>query len=240
MNEIFKDILKDIKLPGEDALTSNDLSVLQQFCEEKAKTGELVIEWEGGGDSGAYTLKHNNIEIEIYGKEGTDIATMLVDMVADRLDYYGFDGNFYTTGRLVYDKEEKHFYGEDNYSTSENDTQPCNIPVHVPQDVWFDSIHIFMEGGGYDDFKVQADLIVNNGPFTERHEAVAKMISDDIKKALEAVFETVESFDNVWENVTLAKNSFVANGDLLVAEITGVSYSYENNITKEVCIPVTD
>lgn len=234
------DILNDIELPGETCCSDAELSELVQFCDEKALTGELAFEWEGGNDSGAFTLKHNDDEIETYCRDSLPVANKLADLLAARLEYYGFDGNFYTSGRLVYSKEDKCFYGEDNYSTTDSETLTCDIPVKLPTGLWFDSVRITMEGGRYDSYGINVDIIVNNGPFTEAHEAAAKRISTDIENCLGTVFENIENFEGVMEDLRFTKGEFERNGDSLTAKITELNYSYEDSEVKDISISIID
>ncbi len=154
-------------------------SVLQ-WCRDQVEQGkELVIHWEGGGDSGWCYFKINGKEVN------NEYTEYLVDMMYAELDYGSWAGEFSAVGDATFSLEENAFVGEDSYSEEDLMHFPCVIPFEVSESLWFDSISIDTEADDADDeIRVECIFNIRNGFKSSDHLKEEENISKVIKTQL--------------------------------------------------------
>jgi hypothetical protein len=202
-----------------------------EVCDELTKNGKsLIITWDGGNDDGWF-------EILLDGKLiGDEIDFDPIEAyITDQLGYGSFNGDYSTTGELIYNRETKSFEGIDTYSTSESDNYLCKIKVIVPDDIWFDQLDINIEMQDDDDEpNVASSFIISNGPRIDLHTEIENKIGKNIKKQVMKIQEGIRNFNSLYENVSIANREFSKRKDKLFFIIKKVGYSYDgcqdNNI----------
>jgi len=164
-------------------------SVLQ-WCRDQVEQGkELVIHWEGGGDSGWCYFKINGKEVN------NEYTEYLVDMMYAELDYGSWAGEYSAIGDATFSLEENAFIGEDSYSEEELLAFPCTVSFEVPESLWFDSISIDTESDDADDdIRVECIFNIKNGFKSSDHLKEEENISEVIKAQLaDFITETCNS-----------------------------------------------
>lgn len=198
------------------------LQELLAWCDKHHEEGkELVILWDGGGDSGW-------VHFQIDEEECSDPeADQLVDMMYDQLDYGSWAGEFSASGQAPWDPEQKAFVGVDYYSESESVTAEANIEVRVPKYIPFDEIRINTQDEEAD---TTTEIMIMNGFIHPETDAVEEKLNATLQpKFSEAVDKAVEAnqqeFDSAWGDYRLMRADFKEDGDELVAKIELVQYS---------------
>ncbi len=154
---------------------------VKEWCDQQVAEGkEIVIKWEGGGDSGWVYFEIDGEQVE---NEYTDA---LVNYCYDALDYGSWAGEFDASGEAVYNPESGTFSGTDYYR--ESDTVPMNINavLTIPKDLWFESVDIELDE--YDEptsVEPQISLVVNNGFKTDDHKEVENKIAEEFKSIVD-------------------------------------------------------
>lgn len=207
------------------------LQELLDWCDKHHEEGkELVILWDGGGDSGW-------VHFQIDEEECSDPqAEQLVDMMYDQLDYGSWAGEFSASGQAPWDPEKKAFVGIDYYSEEENVTTAANIEVRVPKYIPFDEIRINTQDEEAD---TTTEIMIMNGFIHPETEAVEEKLneilqakfSDAIDKAIK---ENDQDFSTAWGDYRLVKSDFKEDGDELVGTIELVQYSIHEGDEKDV------
>lgn len=169
------------------------------LCDRMTSNGEtLSITWEGGEDSGGYTLLLNGEDISPQwgSTEPNDVEKdRLINYIADHMDYGSFAGSFYTSGELFYNREDKSFSGDDHYSETEGGHIPFNYSTVIPSSIWFDNIRIEMSGGSEGQIDtVNFEFFVTNGFKTTEHDAVAEKIIKELEAHLNKVYSECKGF----------------------------------------------
>jgi len=203
------------------------VSQLNRLCKQ-GKTVEVT--WSGGSDSGCYRLL-------IDGKDCSDhsLFDLIEDDIHQELGYGGFDGDFSTEGKLVYDSKEKSFIGVGTDSVAESTTlENIKIRFSVPSNLYFDSVIITQEGdfSEHTDDIVKVRFIVKNGPVFKEHLEVEEKLSSKLGADLynEVTSQPNLDFDDVrygYNDWQFDREDFVKNnkGDL-IAFITSIDVSY--------------
>lgn len=144
-----------------------------QFLLIKQAGQSITFEWNGGSDEGGGQIYINGSSL--LDDDDIDVTYPLEDLLLSELGYGGFDGDFSTSGELTFDPETLCFKGYDDHETNEWETIDANLHLLVPTDIYYNEIVI-----QFVDDSVQVQLRVNNGPYTQRHVEIEKMIKGNI------------------------------------------------------------
>mgnify|MGYP007090476665 CR=1 FL=1 len=148
-----------------------------QWCKELHEAGnELVMKWEGGGDSGwAY--------FEIDGEEADNEYTRaLVDQMDTTLDYGSWAGEFNASGSATYNPETNSFEGTDFYGEDENEVLDIDFTIRVPNKFWFSTFHVEVERNYDDHTNVAASFLVKNGFLSQEHTDFCRNLEQELLK----------------------------------------------------------
>ena len=206
----------------------NDLTA---YCDKLTEDGkELSVEWDGGGDSGQFTMLLNGEDITAWDDSP---EAQILDVVMNKLDYGSFAGEFHTEGTLIYDREQKAFKGVDNYSYTEGTEEEVNISFVIPDDIWFDSVFLFVDTPE-ELPEVRLDITVDNGPVSDRHLELEEKLSEELSEAI--LHKIEDSFDGCWFELRIPKTEAtkIEGGWQLTWKT--FEYSYRVYTEKDVCI----
>src|ERR1700735_3777194 len=116
-------------------MTKSDNEALIARCDQLTENGQVLsIDWEGGGDSGEFTMKLNGEDVS----EQTEIDERIIELVAEGIGYESFACHSSTHGSAISDRWEKSFSGTDFYSSSDQGVEECSIKLTIPSWLWFD------------------------------------------------------------------------------------------------------
>ncbi len=212
------------------------ISAMRAHCDQLCAGGkELTISWEGGNDEGWLTM-------ELDGKEiisPSDIEQKIIDTVENMLGYGSFAGDFSTSGKVSYDRDQKCFTGEDTYSESVGDTRDCQIDLFIPGDIWFDRLMLRFESDG-NIVNCIIDLVILNGPYPAHADKILEEIEKQVAKSIMLITDGIDNFDGVWDNLNLDRASFEASDGLLKYQITQFYYSFNEDEYKEILVPLDE
>lgn len=203
------------------------------WCLKKTEEGsEVVLKWDGGGDSGW-------VHLEVDGEDSSDAeAEALVDMMYDQLDYGSWAGEFSASGEAPFDPETKMFQGTDYYSETDSAAADCKIEIRIPKYIHFDDLEIHTEDI---ECVTTVSFGIRNG--FEHPEAaaleikLAEELRDQIVEAAEADVEDEDDIDGFYETYHLFRDSdFTEDGNDLVHTMTHVMYSKRYTTEKDAFI----
>jgi hypothetical protein len=200
-----------------------DLSIKEilDWCMKKHEEGsEVVLKWDGGGDSGW-------VHIEVDGEDSNDAeAEALVDMMYDKLDYGSWAGEFSASGEAPFDPDTKMFQGTDYYTETDTTVAKANIEIRIPKHIHFDDVDINTED---EDCNANVTFGIRNGFDHPDTEALVKeletMLSDKILEAAKADVEDEDDIDGFWENYQIFRTDFTEDGNDLVYILEDITYS---------------
>ena len=175
-----------------------------EWCDQQVKDGkELMLKWEGGGDSGWVYFEIDGEQVE------NEYTESLISHCYDTLDYGSWAGEFDANGEAVYDPDEKAFVGTDYYSETDVEERDPGIVLSVPKDLWFDGLSVEVEEVEYEvsDHNVDVKLLVQNGIVIDKHDEVAEQLKKQIVEQLNADF--IPKIGD--ESAVFADMTFVAN-----------------------------
>lgn len=181
----------------------NKLSVAE-WCDEQVKAGkELMLKWEGGGDSGWVYFEIDGEQVE------NEYTEALVNHCYDTLDYGSWAGEFDANGEAVYDADKKAFVGTDYYSETEVEERDPGIVLSISKDLWFDGLRVEVEEVEYEvgDYNVDVKLLVQNGIVVDQHNEVADQLKKQIVEQLNVDF--IPKLGD--ESAVFADMTFLAN-----------------------------
>ena len=191
------------------------------WCLKKTEEGsEVVLKWDGGGDSGW-------VHIEVDGEDSTDPeAERLVDMMYDQLDYGSWAGEFSASGEAPFDAETQMFQGTDYYSETDSTNVKTKIEIRVPKHIHFDDIDINTQD---EDCNVDVTFGIRNGFDHPDTDSLAReletMLSEKILEAAKADVEDEDDIDGFWENYQIFRSDFTEEGNDLVHVMEDITYS---------------
>ena len=165
-------------------MENKKLSVAE-WCDQQVKDGkELMLKWEGGGDSGWVYFEIDGEQVE------NEYTESLVSHCYDTLDYGSWAGEFDANGEAVYDPDQKAFVGTDYYTETDVEERDPGIVLSVPKDLWFDGLSVEVEEVEYEvsDHNVDVKLLVQNGIVIDKHDEVAEQLKKQIVEQLNADF----------------------------------------------------
>lgn len=225
----------------------NSITDIITWCEEKTANGEeLTLEWDGGNDSGCFHLRLDGEELATDWDNKEDIANLLVNMCADEIDYGSFAGDYYTEGKLYYDRETKTFEGIDCYSTTEDDTfEDMNLEIKVPESLWFDRVSITINLGGDGDIDdTNASLEVDNGPLSDSHTAweenTDKMVHTHVDNYLSGSSIAHDDIDGAYNDISINKADMLLKDGFYVHNIETLTYNKRTTEEKGISISLTE
>ncbi len=200
-----------------------EISIKQilDWCMKKHEEGsEIVLKWDGGGDSGW-------VHIEVDSEDSNDPeAERLVDMMYDQLDYGSWAGEFSASGEAPFDPDTKMFQGTDYYTETDSTVAEAKIEIRVPKHIHFDDIHINTQD---ENCSVDVTLGIRNGFDHPDSEGVVKqleeMLSEAIYEAAKADVDDEDDIDGFWEEYAIFRTDFTEDGSDLVHVIENITYS---------------
>ena len=202
---------------------SEEISIKQilDWCLKKTEEGSaVVLQWDGGGDSGW-------VHLEVDGSDSSDPeAEALIDMMYDKLDYGSWAGEFSASGEAPFDAETQMFQGTDYYTETDTENVKTKIEIRIPRHIHFDDIDINTQ-----DEECNVDVIfgIRNGFDHPETESVAKQLSEMIQeKIVEAAKLDVDDEDEIdgyWGNYQIFRTDFTEEGAELVYILEDVEYS---------------
>lgn len=192
------------------------------WCLKKTEEGsEVILKWDGGGDSGW-------VHLEVDGEDSNDAeAERLVDMMYDQLDYGSWAGEFSASGEAPFDPETQMFQGTDYYTETDTTNAECKIEIRIPKHIHFDDLEIHTQD---ESCSVDVTFGIRNGfdhPDTEALvEQLQERLSSEFMEAAKADVEDEDDIDGFWETYNLFRESdFTVDGDDLVHVMQHVTYS---------------
>jgi hypothetical protein len=200
-----------------------EISIKQilDWCMKKHEEGsEVILKWDGGGDSGW-------VHLEVDEEDSNDAeAERLVDMMYDQLDYGSWAGEFSASGEAPFDPDTKMFQGTDYYTETDSTVAEAKIEIRVPKHIHFDDIYINTEN---EDCNVTVTFNIRNGfdhPDTESLvKELESRLSEEIFEAAKADVEDEDDIDGFWEEYSILRNEFTEDGDDLVYVMENITYS---------------
>ncbi len=163
---------------------------------------KIVLEWNGGNDSGSVNLKINDEEVQVewwnesalnlYNK----IHAWVIDKMYDELDYGSWAGDFSAAGCAEFKIQDAFigFEGTDLYSEDEHGSIDLNphvvkyIPAeYFPEDA--DYVHVSVSGG-YDGDDPRVYIGFRN---SKVHKNYDKELTEDATKYLEAISNQISA-----------------------------------------------
>lgn len=192
------------------------------WCLKKTEEGsEIVLKWDGGGDSGW-------VHLEVDGEDSNDDeAEWLVDEMYDKLDYGSWAGEYSASGEAPFDPETKMFQGTDYYTETDSVNAECKIEIRIPKHIHFDDLEIHTQD---EECNVEVTFGIRNGfdhPDTEALiEQLEERLSSEIYEAAKADVDEEDEIDSFWETYSLSRESdFTEDGNDLVHVMNHVTYS---------------
>jgi hypothetical protein len=205
-----------------------DITIKQilDWCLKKTEEGsEVILKWDGGGDSGW-------VHLEVDEEDSNDAeAERLIDMMYDQLDYGSWAGEFSASGEAPFDPETKMFQGTDYYTETDSTNVKTKIEIRIPKHIHFDDIDIQTQD---ENCSVDVTFGIRNGFDHPDTEALTKeletMLSDKILEAAQSDVEDEDDIDGFWENYQIFKTDFIEDGDELVYVMEDIVYSKRHTI----------
>jgi hypothetical protein len=201
-----------------------DLSIKEilDWCMKKHEEGsEIILKWDGGGDSGW-------VHLEVDGEDSNDPeAERLIDMMYEQLDYGSWAGEFSASGEAPFDADTKMFQGTDYYTETDTTSAKCNIEIRIPKYIHFDELEIHTED---ENCHTTCTFGIRNGFDHPEAEDFCKKLAEQLQEqfvaAAEADADDADDIDGFWETYSLFRDSdFTVDGDYLVHTMTSIEYS---------------
>lgn len=205
-------------------MSKKDLSVkdVLDWCLKKTEEGsEVVLKWDGGGDSGW-------VHLEVDGEDSNDDeAEWLIDEMYDTLDYGSWAGEYSASGEAPFDPETKMFQGTDYYTETDSANAKAKIEIRIPKHIHFDDLEIHTQD---EECNVEVTFGIRNGFDHPDAEALVKQLqerlSSEIYEAAKANVDDEDEIDGFWETYSLFRESdFTEDGDDLVHVMNDITYS---------------
>ena len=214
------------------------LSVLE-WCKQQVKDGkELVIHWEGGGDSG---WAHFEIDGQTVDNEYTD---HLVNSMYHELDYGSWAGEFNATGSAKFDPAENAFIGIDDYQEHERISYDCDISLKVPNSLWYDRIHYRIECSPDESVSTEINFAIQNGFLTDEHKEMERVLQDvlddEIPKLIEKFIEEGNEFRDIWESEMFLKTDGEDKGAYTEFKITEIGIGTYTSQEKDIVLYIEE
>ena len=224
-------------------MENKELSLRQQLDALAAQGKEIKVTWEGGNDSGGYSLFLDGDDVN-YGDVAYD---EIVDFISDTIDYGSWAGDYSADGSVIYDSDEGAFVGEGREVESDSCClDDISIEIRVPKILNFDSIQISTEGTFcWGELDATFRFVINNGPVFEEHSDIENSMRDYIRESITDILETqkdIKNEDIAWvsNEWSMNRESFKEEGDDLVSIIDSIDFSYNFEKCQSYHIPIND
>lgn len=224
-------------------MENKELTLRQKLDALVAEGKEIKITWEGGNDSGSYTLYIDGVTIDYYDAECDDI----VSHVSDVIDYGSWSGDFYADGYVVYSSDEGAFVGEGRDTESDSsELDDINIEIRVPKALNFDSIEIISEGTYcFGELEVKCRFAITNGPVFSEHIEIQDAMRNHVEDLLDTILRTHKDTKNeeigwVYNEWSFRRETLLENGDDLVGRIINMDLTINNTKHKSYHIPINN
>lgn len=219
---------------------------LKKTLDKLSKEGrEVKVSWEGGNDSGGYTVYLDEVELNWQDEFSDEV----IRCIERRIDYGSWAGDFYADGYVLYKHEEEAFVGEGKDVTTDYITTVLKenpIEVRVPKMLNFDSITIDIEGNASDDdVRSQVSFRIQNGPVFEEHLSYEKKIEKIMIKSIEDIIKSIDTSDggevnSVYNDWIIRRDEMEEDGDDLCFYIREISYGFDYPNYQSYSIPVSE
>ncbi len=226
-------------MPTKKKVLTPPQNIIEYFTRLHEEGKEVVLHWDGGGDSGWVYLTIDGKEYTDYEtKEGT-FERELIDYCYAELDYGSWAGEFSANGEAHYDPTEQAFVGTDYYSEDDTVNFPFEIKLSVPELLWFDNLDILIEDEG----DVDVSLGVKNGFLTPEHERVAAELKDYMQDKIDTAIEDFskeQEFRSIYEEFKIPRTEFTKQKDQLVFTIDALSMGTTTTSEKDIFLDLTE
>ncbi len=209
--------------------TGSNLTLVE-WCDQQVKDGkELMIRWDGGGDSGWVYFEIDGDTVE------NEYTEMLIDHMYSTLDYGSWAGEFHASGSAIYSMEEKAFVGTDFYNEDSTISWKVNAEIRIPKRIWFDDFRFFIDG--YEEPTADFDFFIKNGFRTPEHDEILKDLNSKMNVVIDDAiddFKKYNEFRSLYESVSISRSEFVEDGDDIVYKVEhlemGTIHGNDNDI----------
>ena len=212
-------------------MKDKQLSLRQRLDAMAAEGKEIKVTWEGGNDSGGYSMYIDGEQVN-YGDVFYD---EVVDFVSDTVDYGSWAGDYFADGSVYYNKDEGAFIGEGKETESESATlEDISIEIRIPKSLNFDAFEITTEGTHcWEELSIDCKFIISNGPVFPEHGEVEDNMNYYVMESVTHILETDEACKDeeigwVGNDWYILRGEFKEDGDELVHVIDNIDYSYNN------------
>jgi len=226
---------------------SMDIKAIIEYCDKLTENGEeLMLGWEGGGDSGWLYLRVNGEEVN------SPEADWLIEELNNVLDYGSWAGEFSANGEAYYNRETKTFDGDNYYTETEGDIVELDeadiIQIKIPTKYTFDVLNVNLDDtwdGGDATITPRTRDGFMEEELLEYTESLEKELGQKVFDLLDEYrgrkgFVGEEIVGN-WQSETFTvDNSTKIEDGNYVFEITGLNYTYENTDASGVSIDLND
>lgn len=203
------------------------------YCNQLTKNDEtLIIKWDGGNDSGYFQVFLDDKELDPTDEQ----VERLIMFVDTRIGYGSFAGDFWTQGEVEFKKYESRFYGIDTLCKTETETNNCEIEIYLPNDIWFDELRLQIYHQGFKAETINAELVVNNGPFTDYHRQLAENVMEDFKAKVASFIECHHENISVWYEQQIPLDNFTKIKNRLCHTIKELIIEVERGNEEEIII----
>jgi hypothetical protein len=191
------------------------------WCLKKTQEGsEVILKWDGGGDSGW-------VHLEVDEEDSSDPeAEKLIDMMYDQLDYGSWAGEFSASGEASFDPETQMFQGTDYYTENDSQSVETNIEIRIPKHIHFSDLEIHTEDL---DCTVTVTFGIRNGFDHPDAKDLATQLEERLStEFIEAAKDDVDDESNIegfYETYNLFRSDFTEDGDDLVYIMKEILYN---------------
>lgn len=205
------------------------------WCDKLTEEGkEIVLKWDGGGDSGW-------VYLEVDGEQSSDMeAEWLIDQMYAQLDYGSWAGEFSASGDAAYNAESKSFEGIDYYTETDSAAVAAEIEIRIPKRIYFDTLEIQTED---QNCETSVEFSIRNGFDHPEAESFGKELAEKLSQQIyDAVFKNYseDDIDSFWANYRMERNEFTEDGQDLVYMLTSAEFSLRTTEDKHVGIYLED
>lgn len=218
-------------------MTTAELNVIKQYCNEVTASGGIFkITWNGGGDSGFFEfyLDDKKLDLDSY------LDDLFYSFLSENLEYYSFAGDYETNGEIVYDRMNQCFIGEDDYSETQVGGKDCKIEIKVPKNLWFDRLELNYYAENSVVEKVEAELIVSNGPTTKEHLAWNESQSRWLTNVFTKICKNIPDEFSLYHQMGIVIGDFEQNELYQTYHLTSIEYYYRDTTLKEIEISLNN
>jgi hypothetical protein len=207
--------------------------------EHDKESRDLVIKWDGGGDSGWVYFEIDGESVE------NEYTEAFVNYMYNHLDYGSWAGEFQANGEAVYNHATRTFEGTDYYSEDGHAQIEANIKISIPKDFWFDTFHLEVECYNDETPNVAASFIIKNGFLTDKHLDFCSNLQEELQEYFDDLFQSQEMADNYefrgcTDSWILERKDAVEEGDMLVFHITNVEIQTMDSSEKDIVLEITE